>query len=82
MSEDIKLVYTGSKAEALWLTEYLKENGIGAISKNVLESSMAAGFAQGYPGESTKLYVETFNYDKAKEFLDKYFAERDEKADK
>ena len=76
MSEDIKEVYTGSKAECLWLQEYLKENDIGVISKNILESSMSAGFAQGYPGQSTKLYVENINFEKAKELLDKYFTER------
>ena len=76
MSEDIKEVYTGSKAECLWLQEYLKENDIGVISRNILESSMGAGFAQGYPGQSTKLYVEIINFEKAKELLDKYFTER------
>ena len=79
MSEDIKLVYTGSKAETLWLKEYLEENGIGVISKNVLESSMTAGFAEGYPGKSTKLFVEAFNLEKAKVLLDQYFEERNNK---
>jgi hypothetical protein len=81
MSTDIKLVHTGSKAETLWLKEYLEENGIGVISKNILESSMKAGWARGYPEKSTELYVESFNFDNAKALLDQYFAERNNAGD-
>jgi hypothetical protein len=77
MMEDIKLIYTGSHVEALFLQELLKENGIGSMLKDFLEESVSAGWAQGSPEDSTKLYVETFNYEKAKKLLDEYFATRD-----
>jgi hypothetical protein len=80
MSDDIKLVYTGSRAEGLFLTELLKENGIGAIYKDRLGSSLQAGWADGAPGDAVQIYVETENLEKAKAFLDEYFKTRDKKA--
>jgi hypothetical protein len=77
MSEDIKLVYTGSRAEGLFVVELLKENGIGAIYKDRLSSSMQAGWADGAPEDAVQVYVETENLEKAKQFLDEYFKNRD-----
>jgi hypothetical protein len=79
MSEDIKLVYTGSRAEGLFVVELLKENGIGAIYKDRLSSSMQAGWADGAPEDAVQVYVETENLEKAKQFLDEYFKSRDNK---
>jgi len=76
MSEDIKLVYTGSRAEGLFVVELLKENGIGAIYKDRLSSSMQAGWADGAPEDAVQVYVETENLEKAKQFLDEYFKNR------
>lgn len=76
MSEDIKLVYRGSRAEGLWLTEILKEEGIGAILKDTLSSSVQAGWADGYPENAVKIFVESFNYDKGKKIIDTYFKNR------
>ena len=74
--EDIKLVYTGSRAEGLWLQEILKENGIGSIVKDTLDSSVKGGWADGSPEDTLLIYVETPNYEKAKAILDEYFANR------
>ncbi len=79
MSEDIKLVYAGSRAEGLFVVELLKENGIGAIYKDRLSSSMQAGWADGAPEDAVQVYVETENLEKAKQFLDEYFKSRDSK---
>jgi len=79
MSEDIKLVYTGSRAEGLFIAELLKENGIGAIYKDRLSASLQAGWADGAPEDAVQVYVETENLEKAKQFLDEYFKSRDNK---
>ncbi len=76
MSEDIKLVYTGSDVEAMYLEELLKKNGIGSIRRNNLQESTIAGWASGSPADSTQLFVESLNLDKAKQLLDEYFASR------
>ncbi len=79
MSDDIKLVYTGSRAEGLFLVELLKENGIGAIYKDRLSSSLQAGWADGAPEDAVQIFVETENYQKAKDFLEEYFKTRNGK---
>ncbi|NOX85839.1 MAG: DUF2007 domain-containing protein [Chlorobi bacterium] len=76
MSEEIKLVYTGSRAEGLWVQEILKENGIGSILKDTLSSSVQGGWADGSPEDALLIYVESFNYKKAKSVLDEYFKKR------
>ena len=76
MSDEIQLVYTGSRAEGLWVQEILKENGIGSILKDTLSSSVMGGYANGSPEDTLLIYVETANYDKAKAILDEYFAKR------
>ena len=77
MSEEIKLIYTGSKVESLWLEELLKERGIGCFTRDSLESSVQAGWADGSPEDSCRLYVEGENFEIAKKFLDEYFASRE-----
>lgn len=76
MSEEIQLVYTGSRAEGLWVQEILKENGIGSILKDTLASSVQGGWADGSPADSLLIYVENNNFEKAKSILEEYFAKR------
>lgn len=77
--DELSLVYTGSRVEGLFLEDFLKENGIGCMRKDTLEESIGAGWAQGSPEDAVKIYVETFNYEKARKVLDDYFASRDKK---
>ncbi len=79
VSSDLALVYTGSRVEGLLLKELLEENGIGVFKKDTLEASVIAGWANGSPEDACQLFVETFNAEKAKEFLDNYFKTRDKK---
>lgn len=79
MSDDIKLVYTGSRVEGMFLAELLEENEIGAVYRDTLSSSVQAGWADGAPEDAVRIFVETFNFDKAKKILDEYFASRDSK---
>jgi len=77
MTDELSLVYTGSRVEGLYLEELLKENGVGCIRKDTLEESISAGWAQGSPEDAVKIFVEAFNFAKAKKILDDYFASRD-----
>ncbi len=79
MTDELSLVYTGSRVEGLFLEELLKENGIGCIRKDTLEESVSAGWAQGSPADAVKIYVENFNAEKAVKILEDYFASRDKK---
>ena len=79
MSEDLKLIYTGSRVEAMFLEEILKENKIGCILKNALDVELEGRFTDDELVDNTLLYVETFNEQKAKEILKAYFDSRDKK---
>lgn len=79
MMDELSLVYTGSRVEGMFLEDLLKENGIGCMRKDTLKESISAGWAQGSPEDAVKIFVETFNYEKAKKVLDDYFASRDKK---
>ena len=78
MSEDImKLVYTGSRVEAMFLREMLEGNEVGAIFKDALGASVQAGWADGSPEDGARIFVEPFNEEKAKKLLEEYFESRD-----
>lgn len=79
MKDDIKLVYTGSEVEAMFIVELLNENGMGAMKRDRLQSSVDAGWADGLPEGSVQVFVEEFNYENAKKFLEDYFKSRDKK---
>ena len=79
MSDDLKLVYTGSRVESLFLEEMLVENGIGVIRRDTLTSSVQAGWANGSPEDAVRMFVDPHNFEKAKKILDEYFASRSEK---
>ncbi len=80
MSEDLKLVYTGSRVEGMFLAELLEENEIGVIYRDTLSSSVQAGWADGSPEDTVRLFVEPFNFEKAKQALEEYFRNRDNKS--
>jgi hypothetical protein len=79
MSEDLKLIYTGSKVEALFLEEMLKENNIGSFLKNALDVDLEGRFTDEEQVDNTFLYVEIFNEQKAEKILKDYFDSRDKK---
>lgn len=79
MSDDLKLVYTGSRVESLFLVEILEENGIEPMRRDTLSSSVQAGWADGSPEDTARLFVLTEEYEKAKKVLEEYFASRDKK---
>ena len=76
MSEDIKIVYRGSRAEGLWIKEILEEEKIAAIFKDTLSSSVQAGWADGYPEDAVRIFVDIHNYEKTKEIIENYFENR------
>ena len=80
MSEDLKLVYTGSRVEGMFLSELLEKNEIGVIYRDTLSSSVQAGWADGSPEDAVRLFVEPFNFEKAKQILEEYFKNRNNKS--
>jgi len=79
MSDEIGLVYTGSRVESLFLEEMLEENGIGVMRRDSLSESVNAGWVDGSPEDSVRLFVESTNLQKAKEILKDYFSSRNHK---
>lgn len=77
MSDDLKLIYTGSRVESLFLEEMLEENGIGVIRRDTLSASVQAGWADGSPEDAVRMFVNPENLEKAKKILDEYFTSRD-----
>ena len=80
MSDDIKLVYTGSRVEGMFLREMLEENKISVIYRDTLSSSVQAGLADGSPEDTVRLFVEPINFEKAKHILEEYFKNRNNKS--
>ncbi len=78
MSDDMKLIYTGSRVESLFLEEMLVENGIGVNRRDTLSSSVQAGWANGSPEDAVRMFVDPLNFEKARKILDDYFASRDD----
>ncbi len=76
MSDEISLVYTGSRVESLFLEEILEENDIGVIRRDTLSESVNAGWADGSPEDTARLFVESQNVEKAKAILNEYFESR------
>jgi len=73
MSDDLRLVYTGSRVEGLYLEEILEENGIGVIRRDTLSSSLQAGWVDGSPEDAVRLFVATEFKDEALKILREYF---------
>ena len=76
MSEDLKLVFTGSAIEAGFVKEMLEEAGIGTMLRNSLRESLTAGWVSGAPEDSTRVFVETNNEKEALKLVDEYFRSR------
>lgn len=76
MSEDLKIVYTGSLIEAGFLVEVLEENNITSILRDSLNESLIAGWASGSPEDAARIYVETEHATQAKLIIEKYLASR------
>jgi len=79
MSDDLKLIYTGSRVESMYLVEILEESGIGVMRRDTLSASVQAGWADGSPEDAVRLFVSADEFEKAKNLLEEYFASRDAK---
>ncbi len=79
MSQELTLVYSGPRAEGLFIHEMLEEAGIGSIAKDILESSLKGAWADGSPENNYQIQVETANAEKAKNLIGEYFRSRDSK---
>ena len=77
MSEELTLVYTGSRTEGLFIHEMLEESKMGSIVKDAFQSSIQAGWADGLPEDRIRIFVDSENSEKAKALIEEYFATRD-----
>ena len=79
MENDLIVVYSGSRVEGKFIEEILKENGIGCIYRDILQSSVDGGWANTLPESAVEIQVETENAEKAKQIIDEYFKNRNAK---
>lgn len=79
MSDEIKLVYEGSRTEGLFIKEMLDESNIKMMFRDVFQSSIQAGWADGLPEDRIKIFVDTTNFEEARNLLEEYFTTRDSK---
>ncbi len=77
MSDELELVYEGSRVEGLFIHEMLEESKMGSIMKDVLQSSIQAGWVDGLPEDRIKIFVDSENSEKAKSLIEEYLATRD-----
>jgi hypothetical protein len=76
--EDLKLVFTGSNVEANYIKSILEDNNIGALVRNTLRESLAAGWVSGAPEDSSRVFVTEDHFEKS-EFLVKEYLDTREK---
>lgn len=81
MNSDIKMVFTGSRVEGLFLKDLLYENNIGSIVKDAFQSSIQAGWADGLPEDTIRIFVEGEYFEQAKSLIEEYQTNRDKKQD-
>jgi len=79
MSQELTVVYTGPRAEGLFIHEMLEEAGMGSIATDLLESSLKGAWADGSPQNNYQIQVETENAEKAEKLIEEYFNSRDNK---
>ncbi len=77
MSNELELVYEGSRVEGLFIHEMLEESKMGSIMKDILQSSIQAGWVDGLPEDRIEIFVDNENSEKAKSLIEEYFASRD-----
>jgi hypothetical protein len=71
-NEDLKLVFTGSTVEAIFLKSLLEESGIGALVRDTLTESVVAGWASGSPADAGLLFVSEVNEAEASRIIQDY----------
>lgn len=76
MSDNLKLVFAGSRIDAMYLKELLDESKIPSIYQDVFQSSLNAGWAQGLPDTRGHLMVDEENYKDARKFINNYLNSR------
>lgn len=76
MSEDLKIIFTGSLIEANYLADLLDKNKITSIVRDSLSESLKAGWVSGSPEDTARIYVETEHAEKAKSIIEKYLESR------
>jgi len=79
MSEEIQLVYEGSRTEGLFIKEMLEESDIKLMFRDAFQSSIQAGWADGLPEDRIKIFVDVVNFESAKNLIAEYFNSRDSK---
>lgn len=75
------MVFTGSRVEGLFLKDLLYENNIGSIVKDAFQSSIQAGWADGLPEDTIRIFVEGEYFEQAKSLIEEYQTNRDKKQD-
>ncbi len=70
--DGLKMVFTGSFIEASYIRSLLEENGIGAMVRNTLEESMAAGWASGAPEDAGLVFVVENHEKEALRLIEEY----------
>lgn len=74
--DELKHVFTGSLVEATFVKSLLEENGIGALVRNTMEESFAAGWASGGHEDSGLVFVAAYHLEDAKKIVLEYIQSR------
>jgi hypothetical protein len=74
--DSLKNVFTGTVLEANFIKSLLEENGIGAMVRNTMDESFAAGWASGAPEDAGLVYVIENHEEEAKRIVEDYLANK------
>jgi hypothetical protein len=74
--DSLKNVFTGTVLEANFIKSLLEENGIGAMVRNTIDESFAAGWASGATEDAGLVYVIENHEEEAKRIVEDYLANK------
>ena len=72
MEKGFVKIFIGTDIEANYIAAMLNDENIQCFVRNILESSLGAGWADGSPDQSTELLVYPDDAEKAQAIVDSY----------
>ena len=71
---DIKLtkIFLGTDIEANYIAAMLQDEDINCVVRNAFQASITVGWADGNPSQSTELFVNESDVEKARKIVENY----------
>jgi len=72
MDGKLTKIFLGTDIEANYIAAMLQEDDINCVVRNAFQASITVGWADGSPAQSTELFVNESDAEKARKIVEKY----------